>query len=225
MSDEFEGDDILVEEFDFEKYAREKETLKASLESFIKDLKIERMGGICPFQAEGRVGEYEFYFRERGGWSSLKLDRYNPVGFEIEWMAGKNTIEFLGLEEFPEVFIDLLKNLEKAQFLYEFVGKKVDISKDDSEVLIATETDEDELYYGWGHSIEEAIEDMNYVSDYLLEHGFSEDFQKEINFKKNINPVPLNRDTRTFGREPDYSDLSFEEWKEYFKNYKKEITF
>lgn len=184
----------------FEELRKVRDQVKAELERRISGLSITSLGGVCPYQAEGTLGDYKFYFRSRGCYAALKLDKDDPVGFNVQWSAGKDLPEeeeFTDHEQFKELMIELVQNFKKYPFRYEFLGKKINIERVD-DVLTAEVSDEGEIYYGSGHSPEEAYSSLFKISQYLLENGFSEDFQNQMYELRNVNPEPLNKDDRVF---------------------------
>lgn len=42
------------------------------------------INGHCPVQAEGIIGDRKFYFRSRGEWWTLYIDKENPLKDESE---------------------------------------------------------------------------------------------------------------------------------------------
>lgn len=74
-------------------------------------------GGACPVQAEGTYQDQPFYFRYRWGEASLGWGNdpiFNPVYQEAQ-LHGDAFDGFLTLEEFEELFKNLLYSLVKQR--------------------------------------------------------------------------------------------------------------
>jgi hypothetical protein len=93
----------------------------------IEDFKIESMGGMCPYQAEGTINGYNFYFRYRGGSASLRIGEPEILITRPHWEAYLDSNDDLGgsltSEEFVYLFAILLSKLEKASIPFTFLIK------------------------------------------------------------------------------------------------------
>ena len=59
-------------------------------------VKIDSLGGACPRQAYGRIGELAFYVRERHGETTVRLgppDPANPIGVKGDWYTYVNDLD------------------------------------------------------------------------------------------------------------------------------------
>lgn len=50
-----------------------------------EDVTITSIGGNCPYQVEGTIGDRLFYFRARGERWSLSIDPIDPLASKPEW--------------------------------------------------------------------------------------------------------------------------------------------
>lgn len=148
----------------------------------IPGILIHNYGGFVPFQAEGVWGPYEWYYRERGGGSSLGLA---PIGTfpsatdSLYWASGEAD-EFQGSEGWIDRFLSHWVRLAPGPDGYWFEGRKVNVFRDEAGELDFTVKEGPEELFGWGNSAEEALADSRKPSAYLLEAGFSEELQERI---------------------------------------------
>lgn len=156
-------------------------------------IRIISSGGRVPFQADGFIdNDWGFYYRDRHGTATLKVSpvrEHNEDGtpaltftrgmcdqfpgpYDAYWSASTEVKEFMGEKTFPEVFPELLKNLERHPYLFWFPGKTLHIWGDwngDEYHLTDWEADDPETTYpSWGLTAQEAWEslrDRNFTPD------------------------------------------------------------
>lgn len=78
---------------------------------------------------------------------------------------------------------------------YEFLACKLGFS-DPSDKATIFATDDFTYEIGWGHSPEEAFQEAQEISVYLLEHGWSVEYQRYAWELRDVNSTPINDDTR-----------------------------
>lgn len=169
------------------------------LSARIPGLLITSAGGACPFQVEGTLHGLDFYFRYRHGYADLRVgDAFRHHLYQSGTAFGDEWAGVLSHEEFADLMAQLVPELAPASFCYEFVGVKVDVERGEDGNLVFTPTEETCTYYGWGHSAEEAHAALDSISEYLLDHGFSEADQRRLHAAQAPRPTPLNTDERVF---------------------------
>lgn len=89
----------------------------------IPNVTITGSGGAVPFQAEGTIDGYEFYFRYRHGSASLRVGTDDAVSVPY-WAAGvvygDDLDGTLNYDEFVFLFCHLAARLDVAEFTYRF---------------------------------------------------------------------------------------------------------
>jgi hypothetical protein len=170
------------------------------LSQLIPGIVVTSAGGIVPFQAEGLLHGLPFYYRERSGWASLSIagaNEPNAYGNTNLYHAGEEVEEFRSGPGWVSTLLNLVENLERSPFLYHFEGRDTQTTGEGDEMEVHT-LNAPKTYWGWGHTPEEAFEDTKEISSYLSEHGYSEDFQREMWDAKRIYPMHTNDDDRIF---------------------------
>lgn len=184
------------------------------LSALIPTLLVTSAGGSCPYQAEGTLHGYDFYFRYRGGSASLEVAS-DPDSLGSLWYAsrahGGRYDGTLGRQDFIDLMVVLVADLQPAPFLYEFSGYKIKVVHDEAadsgqpddapKTLHIETTDTPEIYRSWGHTPREAIDRFAEPSAYLTEHGWSEESQRQAVDAQRLDPTPLNTDNRTYPSE------------------------
>lgn len=168
------------------------------LAELIPGLVVTSAGGSFPYQAQGTLQGFPFYFRARGEWATLHLSApgFDPVGFELLYYAGTAVPFGFGAQDFCEAMLRLVPALEKSPFRWEFSGYKLDIPGKKS--WEAVRTDQKEINVGWGHTPEEGWAKTQEISEYLLEHGCTEEMQRKHLELRGVSKTPLNQDNRVF---------------------------
>lgn len=206
-----EGEDS---ELDFDIHAQDLNDW-AWLSEFIPGIVVTSAGGIVPFQAEGLYHGHPWYYKERHGQARLNVGQKDDA--DAYGVDGSLFTSYMDVEEFRSgpgwisTLMTLVERLEKAPFRYDFDSFDVDFREISEERKLAggnsytvddlIETDRPNIRFGicgWGHSPEEAYEDTKAISEYLFEHGYSEEVQHKMWELKKIDPTPKNKDERDF---------------------------
>lgn len=178
------------------------------LDAVIPGLKVHSLGGIAPFQADGIWGPYEWYYRERGGYASLRLAPIAtfPGAQEALYSAKGEVAEFSGPEGWVPRFLKLWEKLERSPFLYEFPAREVNYEKTEGGLELVL-TGEDILQPGWGYSPTDAWLNTAQYSAYYEEYfGWTKELQEKRRELMEISKEPANRDERVYPLEdPDFT--------------------
>ena len=103
------------------------------LSAKIPGLIVTSAGGACPFQSDGTLFGFPFYFRYRHGFAELEIRApdTNALSSEHLYRAGIGYGDeyggVLGRSEFCDLMIQLVPALERAPYLWEFQGVKIKI--------------------------------------------------------------------------------------------------
>lgn len=200
----------------FDLYAQDIEDWKF-LQELIPGIVITSAGGVGLFQAEGLIEDYPFYFRSETGSSSICIAEPNgtPHLFtgEVLWYGRCDTdpeLFRMNDVEFVRELLKCMKNLEKAPFLWTFMGRKL-IFKDRNNLKAGWSTGEElEESHGYGHTAEEGyakaaepFTDERYLAIAPLE------LQQAMWRDKQVSPIPLVGDKRLWPTEkPAFLELS-----------------
>lgn len=205
MSDErFEAFKAYLEsdgEIEFDMWARDPKDYPYATERY-PGLVVFSAGGMLPFQAEGLVDGYPWYYRDEWGKASLRVGELNGerpyADYETLWSASCSVAEWQESAHFEETLVKLVGLLEKSPFCYTFVGNKLLFANNPDKPWEFTVSEELEERAGWGHSPEEAFDDLFVPSDYLSQNGCSEDKQFEMALARNFNRTPVSMDKRVY---------------------------
>jgi len=179
------------DDLDFDMYARDIADF-AWLKEFIPEIIIYSAGGLCPFQAEGYLGEYTFYYRERGGFASLSLAMSKEDCYGASDNLYRSSIEVEEFREGPGWFstlMNLIEKLERNSYLYQFQRDEVDYGTNNNPDDIKKKLDEEgEVVHGstpaWGFTAEEAFEKaarLEYLSNFFTNRTkYDEELKKYV---------------------------------------------
>lgn len=173
------------------------------LHQVIPDLHIFNHGGNCPYQAEGTVQGWSFYFRSRGSKTSLSLAR------TIDDAVAKPLYE--SILHYVDVWNDagfsiamplLLSSIRKADFLYEFpFQRNVDVITEEQdhrcEWWILPDDQQDSVQ-SYGSSPEDAYRRLYEPSDEIMAVMPAYDQVIAMLYEKDPSDIPLNTDDRVF---------------------------
>ena len=184
----------------------------SELERRVPGLSVSQAGGSVPFQSEGTLCGYSYYFRYRGGGVSLAVgatDSTPTVWSGALWSAttsyGDEWGGSLSQVEFEALMVELVPQLTRAPFLWQFSGRKVKL-EDTALGVTMTRTYHEEIYRSLAHTADEAYERLHSLDPVLESHGWTPKRQKAYFALREIHPVPLNEDTRVFPHpEPTFS--------------------
>lgn len=169
----------MNDDVEFDLYARDIKDFNW-LKEFIPDIVIYSAGGMCPFQAEGYLGEYNFYYRERGGNASLSLatsknDCYG--GADNLYRANIEVEEFREGPGWFSTLMNLIEKLERNSYLYQFQCDEIDFgpSGNDKENMKKKVDENGNVIHGfkggWGFTAEEAFKEavsFEYFRDFVF---------------------------------------------------------
>lgn len=126
-----------------EDYADDEPVMYATDPGWFRDLSeripgllVHSAGGMLPFQSEGTLHGFPYYFRYRHGYAQLRVMDPNvnedeATLFEHLYSAGMDYGDeyggILDRDEFCTLMITLVPQLERGAFLWEFVGIKVNV--------------------------------------------------------------------------------------------------
>jgi hypothetical protein len=157
-------------------------------------LSVEWGGGMSPFQAEGTLYGQPFYFRFRHNTAVLR------VGGDLHFKALYVAATEYGASEDqgwldPAAFVALMRQLipalQRAEIYWEFPG----IQPRDVGVL---EAGTPVMYGAWGHTPEQAWEQLNQPSNYLTSVGIDEATQAAMRAEQQLCPQTVTVDDRVF---------------------------
>jgi hypothetical protein len=208
----------LGDDRDFDMWAVDPGAWRA-LSELIPGLIVTSAGGVCPFQSQGTLHGLPYYFKYRHEFASLQVgqagkDPFSDYLYHAGFEYGDEGHSIDGLE-FGQLMLRLVPALERAPFLWQFQGVSVDIedaanpSEPRDEIgnpppktnpmdLRVSATEHPEVYHGWGITAAEGYAHLHEPSEWLVEKGWSEEFQAEMRRAEAIDPTPLNDDDRVF---------------------------
>lgn len=98
--------------------------------SMVPSLDLVNAGGMCPFQADGYIEGLPFYFRFRHDMAHLRVadkieNIFDKPLYESmqEYGDGSGYSGYLTEDEFADVFVNLLRNLQRAPITWTFEGE------------------------------------------------------------------------------------------------------
>lgn len=154
-------------------------------------LHIVSAGGYCPFQAEGTLHGYPFYFRARSGSIRLVVG-HGDLWFMPMWAADRLTDD---PDVQPATLVTLMSaligDLRRAEIWWEFPG----ITDTDIGQLPAGSAT---LYGQWGRTAEHAWQRLREVSPWLTDRGIDEQQQAAMWDARQVRPETVTVDTRVF---------------------------
>lgn len=176
----------------------------AFLQEVIPGIVISSAGGWFPFQAEGILQGYPFYFRSEQGSSSLKLG--NPDDPESCYLLynslyyAKYDMEVKTFEDFVLCLVKIVPLLQRSPFLWRFKARKFSGSFQ----VPVIEDSWDEVV-GWGYTPDEGYFTSGEPSLYLESVGVSKDAQTALWLAREVSTEPLNEDPRVWSDvDPDF---------------------
>lgn len=182
------------ENIKFDLYARPLHAFEWAQE-YVPGLIVYSAGGMLPFQAEGLINGYPFYYRSEWGSCNIKIGRledtvpYLPE--ESYWYAYDNEFEGDTAESFIEALTRLLPKIERQQNIYKFEVLATNYVGENGSWQWEINPNETTTVIGWGYTAEEAFIYASKPSKYLEEKGFSVENQREHWVAQQPNPVPV----------------------------------
>lgn len=152
------------QEIEFDMYARDISDFNW-LKEFIPGIVIYSAGGITPFQAQGYLDGFNFYYRERGGVASLNLANSKKECYDLATALYTADIE---VEEFREGFgwfstlMNLVEKLERTPYRYKFQKDSVDFGSNGTSFVKEFDENGEVVHdstIGWGLTADEAFKD------------------------------------------------------------------
>ena len=168
----------------------------------IPSLSLESAGGVCPFQADGTLDGYQFYFRYRNGSMTLRVgsndgDLFFKPMYSASMEYGDEYGGSLSSEQFEEVFTTLVKELKKSDIFWEFAGT---FTQD----YLRNKAGDPSKMGAWGRTAEEAWKALN---ERVSEDITAEQWQEYLRVY-GLRFEPITVDDRTFPEtDPDFTVL------------------
>jgi len=150
--------DSLLEETRFDLHSQDIKKWEW-MQEFIPEIIVSSAGGLSPFQAEGFIEDFFFYYRERGGVASLRLSDSidKSYGYNSSlYSASLEVEEFRSGSGWIETFFNLYERLEKTKNLYDFESNEVKFNGDGKPYL----TGEKSTTAEWGYTSDEAYNEI-----------------------------------------------------------------
>lgn len=176
--------------------------------NFRPTVELSYVGGLEPFQAEGFLNGFPFYFRERGGFCSLTIGEEEGTAFgeDVLYSAKVKSSEIsrfdvsgeseLSPDErfFYSLFIPLVSMLQPALFLYAFKGLSLPVDG-----TISPRFGEVEVYYGEGAT---PVDGYRQAIVHMKNRYQGTDIFEHVEGLMKLEPVPLNVDARSWPEVP-----------------------
>lgn len=165
------------------------------VQEYVPGLIVYSAGGLVPFQAEGLINGYPFYYRSEWGSCSIKIGRLDDlvpyVPEESYWYAYDDEFEGVTVESFVEALTRLLPKVKRQQNFYEFEVFATNFVGENGSWVWEINPDEITTVVGWGYTAEEAFIYASQPDKYLESKGFTVENQREHWFAQKPNPVPV----------------------------------
>lgn len=172
----------------------------AWLDEFIPGIIITSAGGSMPFQAEGTLLGYPFYYRSEHYYAEIRIgamDGDKPYLRESALYSARIENEhYLGGETFVKDLTRLIPLLEKAPFLYRFPCKEIKWAEGFASFEVL---DQDTTEAGWGHTPEEAYAWAQKTDEWIRTK--SETWYRMMPYAfeaREVSRIPVNQDTRVY---------------------------
>lgn len=168
----------------------------APLEARIPGLVVKEAGGWVPYQAEGTLLGFPFYFRSRS--ENSRLHVYSvPEGDENRILMYSAESERLtsSHKSFAERMIELVPELWKARFMYQFENMDAHWRPEEGGIIEGTKR---VLTSCDGHTPAEAYERFRERVMYFPWYDYPEGVGEKMWAARKVNPVPVNTDDRVF---------------------------
>lgn len=135
------------------------------LQEAVPTLIVSSAGGMLPFQAEGYLQGFPFYFRSEWGYASLSVSgdyAEKPYLREAAFFTSRidysqELVDWNESQWFPFHLLTLIDQLERSPFRYLL---KLDETQEDAGKVIRYAKDPEFTHPGYGHSVEEAAQNI-----------------------------------------------------------------
>lgn len=178
---------------------REQRGIEYGVDHNIPGFQLYSIGGEVPCEATGKMFGMYFYYRDRHGYSTLRLSPIDDLGviiMEPSYDSDIETVEFGGVENFFNNLSTLIRRLEKSVFRWEFGAYNKNGVLQDEFTMHA-------------HSPELAYERLFMIPDWCEGEDrkrFAELIESRREFR--VDPMPLNSDDRFFPEvDPDFKSV------------------
>lgn len=162
-----------------------------------------------PFEMNGWVKTYPFYFRWRNDLTQLRVGEHGSekVGGSIDRERvlydaveeNEDPWDPMTKQQWAKIIHRLYSRLDVAQFPWTFPARALNVERHDGELVIHS-TWERDTFTGWGRTREEgyaaACEPIYWNSP-----NYTHDEQRQIHEARHIRNIPENWDTRVFPSE------------------------
>lgn len=170
-------------------------------QEYIPGLIVSSAGGLMPFQAEGLINGYPFYYRNEQNYADIRIGAEGSGNYILQeealWGA---SIEFKNVEpaHFIETLTLLLPKLERTLFWYEFEAYKTVFEDAKGKWAWSIDRSAKEWLGARASNVEDAYAQLMEPSEYLIEHGFTAQEQRKRTIASNPGSVPRKQDTRVW---------------------------
>lgn len=100
-------------------------------------------------------------------------------------------------EELAATLPTLASNLKRAVFPYQFIGNEIRLKGKLKNIKFEV-TGKEQIFYARGRDPEDAFRKISEPAAVLVSLGVSEAVQRQLFKLQEVNPIPLNRDSRSF---------------------------
>lgn len=184
------------------------------LSDIIPELVVSSAGGAVPFEAEGLLHGFPFYYREEHGYAELRVGEADG-GMPVPWRSlysaklqyAENESRSLGMEAFGRFMMKLVPDLAVAPFMWIFPSYEVKFANDGQGTYEVLDTLSDRGHSGYGFTVEEAWANAfkTIPGIELYNPIFTEEFQLKLKRDTMAGNEPLNEDDRIFPAQmPDF---------------------
>lgn len=142
----------------------------AWVQEFVPGLIVRSAGGALPFQAEGYLGDFEWYFRAEDEYASLRVANDYEGLFPISAALYSSSIDTSEFEDTVEMvqkhwvgfLLSCIERLKKTEYLYHFECNAINYEASDVEYGLDVKRDSEgnvvsDTVVGWGYTADEAF--------------------------------------------------------------------
>lgn len=162
---------------------------------YVPGLVVSSAGGFVPYQAEGLINGFPFYYRAEWDYSSINIGHPDePAPYlwdEALWTATINDFEGSTHASFIEALTRLLPKLERTPHLYRFPCHAYEFTGPNGSWEWSINKDDTDYVQGIGMTPEEGYQKASEPSAYLAERGFTPERQREFFVAKEPAKTPL----------------------------------